>query len=101
MRVLFTPKFVRELLAKLDEVEEENLLLDHRLHRRNCVENATEVRKAMLRECLALPGESIFKLVASVGNPRGKAWLEIVIDVSEEALIYLHGTDPLNQEKEF
>ena len=100
MRALFAPKFVRELLAKLEEMEENDLHPDHRQHRRDCIEKAAEVHKVMLRKGLAFPGEGIFKLVTSVGELRRKAWLEIVIDVSDEALIDLHGADPLVQEDE-
>lgn len=97
---LFTQKFVRELLAKLKETREDDLLPDHRQHLRDCVGKAAEVRQIMLRKGLALPGEAICKVVASVGIPTKKSWLEIVIDVSDEALIELHGTDPLDQEDE-
>ena len=96
-RALFTQQFVRELLAKLEEMREEDLCLDHRQHRRDCIEKATEVRRTMLREGLVFPGEALFKLVVSVGKPTKRSWLEVVIDVSDEALIELHGTDPLDQ----
>ena len=97
-RALFTQRFVRELLAKLEEVKEGDLLSDdHRQHRRDCIEGAAKVRVAMLREGLKLPGEAVFKIVTSVGKPRKKSWLEIVVDVSDEALLELHGTDPLEQ----
>ena len=99
-RVLFAQTFVRELLARLEEMGETDLFPDHRPHRRACIEKAASVRKAMLREGLALPGEGIFKIVTSVGEPRKRSWLEIVIDVSDEALIELDGTDPLDQEDE-
>ena len=99
-RALFMSKFVRELLAKLEELEEDDLLPDYRQNWRDCIENAVQLRKAMLRDGLVLPGEGIFKLVTSVGNPRRKGWLEIVIDVSDDALINLQGTDPLGQEDE-
>ena len=99
-RVLFAQKFVRELVVRLEELGEDDLFPDHRPHRRDCIEKAASVRKAMLREGLALPGEGIFKIVTSVGEPRKRSWLEIVIDVSDEALIELDGTDPLDQEDE-
>ncbi|MDD9981068.1 MAG: hypothetical protein OXU81_06880 [Gammaproteobacteria bacterium] len=96
-RALFTQRFVRELLAKLEEVNEGDLLGDHRPHRREFIEEAPKVRVAMLREGLKLPGEGVFKLVTSVGKPRNKGWLELVVDVSDEALLELQGTDPLEQ----
>ena len=99
-RALFAPKFVRELLAKLEEMDESDLYPDHRQHRRDFIEKTAEVHEAMLRKGLALPSEGIFKLVTSVGELGGNAWLEIVIDVSDEALIDLHGADPLVQEDE-
>ena len=99
-RALFTPSFVRELLAKLEEIGEEELLPDHRQHRQDFIEKAAEVHKAMLRKGLPLPGEGIFKLATSIGNLRRKSWLEIVIDVSDEALIDLRGIDPLNEGEE-
>ena len=97
-RALLTRKFVRELFAKLEEMGEENLVSDDRQHWRNCIEKAAKVHKVMLREGLKLPGEAIFKLAVSVGTPKNKNWLEIVIDVSDKALIDLHGTDPLDHE---
>ena len=97
-RALFSSKFVRELLAKLEKLEEGDLLPDHRRYRRECIENAEQLRQAMLRDGLALPGEGVFKLVTSVGDLRNRSWLEIVIDVSDEALIDLQGTYPLDQE---
>ena len=97
---LFSSKFVRDLLARLEELEEDDLLPDYRQNWRDCISNVPQLRKAMLREGLVLPGEGIFKLVASVGNPRRKGWLEIVVDVSDDALINLQGTDPLGQEEE-
>ena len=99
-RALFTRKFVRELLERLEEMRDEDLLSDHRQHRRDCIEKAPEVRQAMLHKGLAFPGKAICKFVVSVGKPTEKSWLEIVIDVSDEALIELHGTDPLDQEDE-
>ena len=96
-RALFTPRFVRELLVKLGEMEEGDLLSHHRQHWRECIDGAAEMHTALLREGLAFPGEAIFKLDVSVGKPKKKSWLEIVIDVSDEALIDLQGTDPLEQ----
>ena len=93
-RALFTRKFVRELVARLSGMDGRELAREHDQHRRNCLNGTATLRKAMLREGLDLPGE-IFKIAVSVGNKRGKNWLEIVVDVSDEALIRSHGTDPL------
>ena len=49
----------------------------------------------MLHDGLELPGEGIFKLVTLIGKQKGKNWLEIVVDVADEVLINMHGTDPL------
>ena len=96
-RALFTPRFVRDLAARLDGMDEGDLFPGDRGHCRNWIDNPIRVRRAMLREGLKLPGEGIFKskLLIGSGNGKGKNWLEIVVDVSDEALIQLHGTDPL------
>lgn len=94
-RVLFTSRFFRELMARLEELDEKDLLEAHRSYWRELVEQRDRVRVEMLREGLDLPGEGAFKMVASVGQPKKKSWLEIVVDVSEDALINLYGADPL------
>ncbi len=94
-RALFTSRFVRTLVARLEEVDEANLSPEDRGHRNNWIGNATRVRKAMLHDGIGLPGEGIFKMFVSVGVQKGKNWLEIVVDVSDEALIKAHETDPL------
>lgn len=96
-RVLFTSRFYRELLARLQGLSEEDLLDDHRGHLRDWLAQAENVREAMLRHGLELPGESLHKLQTSIGKPKKKSWLEIVVDISEEALLDLRGTDPLEQ----
>ena len=95
MRVLFTRRFLRELLAKLEELTDEDLPSDYREHWRNWTNQAERVRRAMLREGVKLPGEGVFKLVTSTDGPRGRSWLEIVVDISEEAQINMRGMDPL------
>ena len=94
-RALFTPRFVRRLVARLDGVDDAVLFPHDRGHRDNWVGNASRVHRAMLRDGVRLPGEGIFKMFASVGARRGKNWLEIVVDVSDEALSKVRGTDPL------
>ena len=96
-RVLFTSRFFRELLAKLQGLSENDLLCAHRGHRRDWLAQAEKVREAMLRDGLELPGEGLHKLQVSIGRPKKKNWLEIVVDISEEALLDLRGTDPLEQ----
>ena len=96
-RVLFTSRFFRELLAMLQGLSEDDLLSAHRGYWRDWLAQAEDVREAMLRDGLALPGEGLHKLQTSIGTPKRKSWLEIVIDISEEALLDLHGTDPLEQ----
>ena len=95
MRALFTSRFVRTLVARLEGIDDADLFPDDRGHRTNWIGNATRVRKAMLHDGLELPGEGVFKLVTSIGRQKGKNWLEIVVDVADEALINMHGTDPL------
>lgn len=95
MRALFTSRFVRTLVARLEAIQDSDLILDDRQHRKNWIANATRVRKAMLRDGLDLPGKGLFKLLASIGTQKGTHWLEIVVDVADEALINMHGTDPL------
>ncbi len=94
-RALFTPRFVRTLVARLEGVDDGDLLSDDLGHRDNWIQNVSKVRKAMLRDGIRLPGEGIYKMFASVGGQKGKNWLEIVVDVSDEALIKAHETDLL------
>ena len=97
-RALFTSRFVRTLMARLEGIDDSDLFPDDLGHRNNWIKSATRVRKAMLRDGIELPGEGIFKTLVSVASVRakkGKYWLEIVVDVSDEALIKTHGTDPL------
>ena len=94
-RALFSSRFVRTLLARLEGVDEDNLFPDDLGHRNNWIGNAARVRQAMLRDGVRLPGEGIYNVFTSVGILKGKNWLEIVVDVSDEALINAHGTDPL------
>lgn len=94
-RVLFTSRFVRTLVARLEEIGDTDLFPEHREHWRNWTTDATKVRKAMLHDGLELPGEGVFNAVTSIGKQKRKSWLEIVVDVADEALINVHGTDPL------
>lgn len=94
-RALFTPRFVRGLMARLEEIDDTDLFPDDRGHRDNWIGNRSRVRKVMLRDGVRLPGEGIYKMFASVGARKRKNWLEIVVDVSDEALINIRGTDPL------
>ena len=95
MRALFTSRFVRMLVARLESVDDADLFPDDRQHRKDWVENATKVRKAMLHDGLKLPGEGVFKLMALIGKPNKRNWLEIVVDIADEALINVRGTNPL------
>ena len=94
-RLLFTPKFVRELVASVEDLDEDELLPDHREHWRNWTTDLIRVREAMLRDGLELSGNSLFNMGVFVGKKKGKNWLQIVVDVSDEALILLQGKDPL------
>ena len=94
-RALFTSRFVRTLVARLEGIDEDDLFPVDLGHRNNWIANTSRVRKAMLRDGIPLPGEGIYKMFASAGTRKGKNWLEIVVDVSDEALIKAHGTDPL------
>lgn len=49
MRVLFTRRFVRELHARLEELDDGDLLPDHRGHWSDWVTQTEKVREAMLR----------------------------------------------------
>ena len=96
-RVLFTSRFFRELLARLQGLSEDDLLSDHRDCWSDLIAQAENVREAMLRDGLVLPGEGLHKLQTSIGKPKKKSWLEIVVDISDSALLDLRGTDPLEQ----
>lgn len=95
IRVLFTPKFFRDLLARLQGLSEEDLLCAHRDYWRSWLSQADNVRGAMLRDGLVVPGEGLHRMETSIGKRKENSWLEIVVDVSEEALIELQGIDPL------
>ena len=94
-RALFTQTFVRDLLARLEGMKVDDVHPDHREYWKGCIEKAEKLSKDMLREGLVLPGEAICKIAVSIGKPKSKTWLEIVINVSDEALIDSHGTDAL------
>ncbi len=94
-RVLFTPQFVRELIARVEEMDEGELLDHHREHRRNWIGELATVRNAMLKDGLELRADNLFNMGVFVGRKKGKCWLEIVINVSDEALIQVQETDPL------
>ena len=93
-RILFTPRFFRDLRARLQELSEDDLLRDHRDCWREWLAKAEEVRTAMLREGVVLPGKGVHKEQISIGKPKQKSWLEIVVAISDEALINWHGADP-------
>ena len=95
--VLFTPSFFRELLARLEGLTEDELSCDDRGSLRECLGDKERLREAMLRDGLKLPGEGVFKVAMSIGTPKKKSWLEIVVNLSEDARIHLYGTDPLEQ----
>ena len=97
MRVLFTPKFFRDLLARLQGLSEDDLLCADRGYWRDWLAQTENVRGAMLRDGIAVPDDGLHKLQTSIGKPKGKSWLEIVVDISEEALIEMRGIDPLEQ----
>ena len=97
-RALFTPMFVRQFFEILEGIDENDLFPSHRDHLRGCIRRAGDLRENMLRRGLVFPGKNICKLMVSVGGEaRGKNWLEIVINVADEALIELQGTDPLSE----
>lgn len=91
-RALFTKHFLRTLVARLDQIEDTDLLPDHRELRKDWMENDTKVRKAMLKDGIRLSGEGLFKTFASAGPKKGKNWLEFVVNVSDDALIHMRGT---------
>ena len=94
-RALFTPRFVRSLTERLEGIDDADLFSRERGDRNNWIENAVGVRKAMVRDGIRLPGEATCKMLVSIGTPKESNWLEIVVDVSDEALIQVPGTDPL------
>lgn len=94
-RLLFTRRFVRDLIARVEGLDEGDLVPDHRGYWHSWIGGLTRVRRAMLIDGLELSGNSLFKMGVLVGSEQGKNWLEIVVDVSDEALIQLQGMDPL------
>ena len=95
MRALFTSRFVRTLVARLEAIDDTELIHGDREHRKNWIGNAARVRQAMLRDGLELPGKGVFKLLTSIGTLKGTNWLEIVVDVADDALLNMQSTDPL------
>ena len=95
MRVLFTKKFFRELVAIIEGTDEGQLSPDHQKHRKGWLRGRAKVRRAMVKDRLELPGNHLHKTRLTVGQPTGNYWLEIVVDVSEGALSYWPATDPL------
>ena len=95
MRALFTSRFVRTLVARLEALEDTELIPNDREHRKNWIGKAARVRKAMLHDGLELPGKGVFQVLTSIGTQKGTNWLEIVVDVADDALISMQGTDPL------
>ena len=92
-RALFTERFVRDLVARVAGMNEDELLEDHRPHRGEWLGDLKRVRQEMLGKGLALPGESFCKVGVCVERHKGSRWLEIVVDVSDEALIRLSAND--------
>lgn len=95
LRVLFAPKFFRDLLARLQGLSDDDLLSDHHDYWKGWLAQAEDIRVAMLRDGLEVPEEGLHNVKTSIGKVKGKNWLEIVVDVSDEALIDLQGTDLL------
>ena len=95
MRALFDRRFVRTLLARLEGIDESELFPNDRVHRNNWIGKASKVREVLVRDGIRLPGDGPFKMFASLGDKKGKSWLEIVVDVSDKALLHSRGTDPL------
>lgn len=95
MRALFSSRFVRTLVARLEATEVAELIPDDRQHRKNWIRNPAKVRRAMLYDGLELPGKGVFGVLTSVETLKGSSWLEIVVDVADDALINMRGTDPL------
>ena len=98
-RGLFSSQFVRTLTERIDGTRDAELSSADRIHRRNWIENNTKVHKAMVHDGIQFPGEWKYKMFVSIDAPKKKGWLNIVVDVSEEALITTQGTDPLSAER--
>ena len=75
-RAVFTPKFFRELVERVEELDADELLADHKQFRRNWMDGLDRVRKAMLQNGLELPGEGLFNVGMCVGSEKGQSWLE-------------------------
>ena len=95
MRALFTSRFVRRLVALLEEINETDLFPDDRHHRSDWIKKPLKVRKAMLTDGISLPQKGLFGMFASIRTPEEKSWLKIVVDVSDDALMRIQETDPL------
>jgi len=95
MRVLFSTRFYRELLARLEGLGEDDLLRGDRNHWRNWIDQTERVRAAMLRDGVELPGKGPFGVATLIGEREEGSWLEIVVDLSAEARMNVQEMDPL------
>ncbi|MCY4229132.1 MAG: hypothetical protein OXF20_15870 [Gammaproteobacteria bacterium] len=94
LRALFSQRFVRVLLAMIDELEENDLEDIDRESKQKFISQASEIKKHMLNkglrlgEYFKLSNKNIFK--ASIGEIQAEkaGWLEIVVDVNNEALFH-------------
>lgn len=95
MRALFTLRFVRRLIARLEEFDEADMFRRDRKLRSDWINDPAQVREALLVAGVPLPGKGPFGMLASVRSPEETNWLEIVVNVSDEALMSIRETDPL------
>ena len=93
-RILFNSRFVRELIVRLTELDEADLHDDHRSAWSRLISQPEKIRTAMLHDGLELPGEKPFDIVTTIGEPRKKGWLQLVVNISEDALVSVYGVDP-------
>lgn len=92
----FTRRFVRDLIERVEKIEDDDLVDEHQVKRNEFMEKAEDIRKNMLYGDLKLPSDIFFKL--SISQPTKVSWLELVIDISDTELISLSGEDLFHQE---
>ena len=96
LRAIFTREFVRDLIERVEKIENDELVDEHQVKRNAFLKKEKDIRKIMLGGDLELPSDNFFKL--SINKPTKAGWLELVINISDTELISLSGEDLFHQE---
>ena len=94
MFALFTTRFVRSLVARLGEINKDDLSREHQTHLKNWINQVEKVEEKMLEEGIELPNKGIFNMYASTESKNRKHWLNLVVNISYEDRNVLESSDP-------